>query len=329
MKGEFLSAISIKPTYTAAYTLYIPTPEEAYNRSRPACNKSNGEMSRASRGRLMNAINWMVLFSPKKFVKRKAPLKNFYFKVNFLTVTLADAQFHDDEYIKTHMLEPLLKWIRRKYNAINYVWRAETQESGNIHFHITTNKYIHKASLQQKWNNLQHKHGYLQRYFDIYGHHNPPSTDIRAVQNLKELAIYMGKYFAKDRPERTPTNLTALDKFPRPEFFGMQMMAICAGTIDAIRRPVSGKQWACSTSLTKLSININETETDFWEEKATWIELHSKEVKETDYSTIHFTRWNMDSKAPPGIALKIGQLCRRFNEGDDGIVKYDLSESEF
>jgi|WetSurMetagenome_2_1015567.scaffolds.fasta_scaffold15241_4 hypothetical protein len=323
--GTFKSCLSIKPNYCADFSLYLPTQEELQDRRRPISNISKGEMSRAARGRLMAAINWMVLFSPRKFVRRKAPKKNFYFKVNFITLTLSDAQMHDDEWIKAHMLEPFLKWMKRKHNAINYVWRAETQENGNIHFHITTNKYIHHTSIRNKWNQLQHDNGYIRRFFDIYGDHEAPSIDVKAVKNTKELAQYMGKYFAKDRPEKQPNNLTNIDRFPRPEFFEICMASIACGGMDNLRRAVTGKQWACSTSLSKVSVCISESDPDYWEARKDWLSMYGKEKKETDHADIYFTNWNMDSQAPPLIAKKIMSLCEKFNTGDDGILKYDVS----
>lgn len=328
IKGDFVNCLSIKPNYCAEYVRYIPTEEERQDRALPIKNTADGKMSRAARGRLMNAINWMVLFSPKKFVYRKPPKKSFYFKVNFLTVTLSDAQFHTDEFIKSRMLEPLLKWMKRQHNCLNYVWRAETQQNGNIHFHITTNKYIWIKSLQNKWNSLQREHGYLKHYFAKYGTHDAPSTDIKAVKNTKELAIYMGKYFAKDRPERQPEPLTMMDKFSRGEYFDLQMWSIAASTIDNLRRAVEGKQWACSTSLTKLSINMWEGDADYYNEKNDWIMMHATDKRKTDYATIYTTKWDMNSNAPVGIAKRIMELHNRFNEGDDNRMRYEEPTEE-
>lgn len=320
--GEFISYLSIKPNYCVDYCRYIPTPEEAFDRQLPLKNTSNGKMSRAARSRLMNAINWMVLFSPRKKVYRKAPKKPFFFKINFITLTLSDAQNHPDEWIKAHMLEPFLKWMKRSHNAINYVWRSETQENGNIHFHITTNKYIWVKSVQNKWNSLQQNHGYLKHYFNKYGHHEAPSTEIKAVKNTRELAIYMGKYFAKERPERQPWKLTTATPFYDPINFELQLMSVAECGLDNLRRAVDGKQWACSTALTKLAVSINESDTDYWEERKWWIENQTTEMNQVDFCKIYITKWNMNSNAPSGIARKIAQLEQNFNKGDNHIKEY-------
>ena len=56
--------------------------------------------------------------------------------MKFITLTLSDVQAHTDDSIKEHMLQPFLYWLQRYYNC-SYVWKAETQINGNIHFHIT------------------------------------------------------------------------------------------------------------------------------------------------------------------------------------------------
>ena len=52
-----------------------------------------------------------------------------------------------------------------KYNYIsNYVWRAEYQKNGNIHFHILVNHYMCWRELQYRWNRIINKLGYVDRY---------------------------------------------------------------------------------------------------------------------------------------------------------------------
>src|SRR5438552_841266 len=106
-------------------------------------NTSKGYLSITSVSKLRAALNWMMLFSEKKFVYNKEQKKGYHFKLNFITLTLSDIQFHPDRFIKRKMLDPFLKWLVRVHNCKNYVWKAETQDNGNIHFHITTNKFIH------------------------------------------------------------------------------------------------------------------------------------------------------------------------------------------
>lgn len=131
---------------------------------------------------------------------------------------------HDDKYIVNHMLQPFLKWIKRKGNEL-YVWRAETQANGNIHFHITTNRYLHWESIRNKWNDIQRNNGYIKAYMDKGGDNNPNSTDVKGVKDARRMAAYMVKYMSKKTEGR---------------------------------RAVTCKVWSCSSKLEKHKITIDE-----------------------------------------------------------------------
>lgn len=123
------------------------------------------------------------------------------FRINFITLTLSDKQAHSDKYIKEYLLKPYCKWLISK-GATGYVWKAEKQRNGNIHFHITTNIYIHYLEIRQRWNDLQNKHGYMDKYFLEHGDHNPNSTDVKSVKHEQKALQYMMKYICKKQADR-------------------------------------------------------------------------------------------------------------------------------
>lgn len=123
------------------------------------------------------------------------------FYLNFITLTLSDTQKHNDYVLKELLLEPMLRWILQK-GATGYVWKAETQGNGNIHFHITTNKFINYRDIRDKWNTLQFRHGYLDKYFSIHNDYDANSTDVKAVKNVNGAISYMIKYLLKQEPEK-------------------------------------------------------------------------------------------------------------------------------
>jgi hypothetical protein len=151
--------------------------------------------------RLRNAIYFLMITSPFHRVYCKKEKRHFTFKLNFITLTLSAEQQHDDYYIKNKMLDVFLKWMKRK-GANNYVWRAETQANGRIHFHITTNCYIHWRSIRDKWNSIQQVHSYLNTYFDTFHSLDPNSTDVKAVKNEGKAIRYIAKYMGKVAPGR-------------------------------------------------------------------------------------------------------------------------------
>lgn len=151
--------------------------------------------------RLRDAMYFLMITSPFNKTYCKIEKKHFTFRLNFITLTLSEKQKHDDYFIKSNMLDPFLKWMKRK-GAQNYVWRAETQANGNIHFHISSNTYIHYRSIRDKWNQLQSRYGYLDSYFDAHLHCDANSTDVHAVKNEGKAIRYVAKYMGKQQPDR-------------------------------------------------------------------------------------------------------------------------------
>src|SRR5690554_5071199 len=62
----------------------------------------------------------------------------------FITLTLSSKQVHDDNFIKRNLLNNFIIYMGRKFDMKNYLWKAEKQKNGSIHFHIVTDVYIKK-----------------------------------------------------------------------------------------------------------------------------------------------------------------------------------------
>ena len=207
-----------------------------------------GELSPHSHKRLRNTIDYMIYLSNEKKIygkeiiaksqkettdyqkgkKYKNPVK---YKLTFITLTLPSAQVHSDQQIKSKCLNHFLTDLRRKWKVEMYIWKAEKQENGNIHFHILADKYIKWQEIKIRWNQICEKLDYvsvyqknMKRYF-INGFKmsdnpkdkrneatqrkayeksksenwlNPNSTDIHALYKIKNLAAYLAKYLTKN-----------------------------------------------------------------------------------------------------------------------------------
>lgn len=164
-------------------------------------------------------------------------------KITFLTLTLSYIQQHEDTYIKKNMLNQFITEITFKYPGLIYIWRAEKQENGNIHFHFLLNKFIPWQVCRSIWNRIQLKEGYIAAYqekfqnldfwnycrlnnynnpakLNIYkrGYNygvatnwtDPNSIDITNLKSKKNAYAYISKYASKrqkdpdtDHPENT------------------------------------------------------------------------------------------------------------------------------
>ena len=112
-------------------------------------NTHEGYLSAKAVKRLRTAINWLCVSSDWQKIKSHFGKGIFYFKINFITLTLPFSQLEiSDQEIKRELLNPFLQLLRNRYNFDSYVWKAEAQKNGNIHFHITSNTYIPHEELR-------------------------------------------------------------------------------------------------------------------------------------------------------------------------------------
>lgn len=193
-------------------------------------NKTFGFLSSTSKSKIRKAINLLLYLSPKQKIGIVEAKKDFTYQITFTTLTLPSKQIHSDSEITRKCLHDFLNLLRKNYGLLHYVWKAEKQKNGNIHYHLTTNIFIHWKDLREMWNLCVEKLGYITRYsenmkefhkcgfnvrtekLDTWSHleqksayeygqktnwQNPNSTDIHSVINIKDLAAYVSEYFTK------------------------------------------------------------------------------------------------------------------------------------
>jgi len=208
MDHRSIPFVSIQHKKLITYSL--PVERGRSNRYSFANNKSEvdklayntGKLSHGAKKRLKQSIELLIDISPKKWFTVPSTGKRFQFQITFLTLTLSAPQGNiPDKTITKTLLDTLLQVLRRKYKCKSYVWRAEKQKNGNLHYHITTNQYIPYDTIRDDWNRIQEKLGFITKFSEKNGHTNPNSTDIHSVRGIRDLARYMIKYMSKDVPE--------------------------------------------------------------------------------------------------------------------------------
>lgn len=157
--------------------------------------------------------------------------------VTFTTLTLPSIQVHSDEFIRRYLLGDFLRLIKQKYSVVNYIWKAEAQNNGNIHFHILadaylpntvsefipdTDVYLETGEINKLWNAILDRYGYIDNYrflmfknynegkikaeklaFQVYNMWSQPnSTDVHALKSKTKPEAYINKYIAKPEPNK-------------------------------------------------------------------------------------------------------------------------------
>ena len=277
-------AWSIRPNYATRYVLNVRNCEAKRNETNetkqakrnettktapPIFSRPITELSSKAKKRIGNAISWLTYLAEP--VQRENPKtkKKFTHTIAFITLTLPTRQSHNDRTIKSELLHPFLRYMRKYHQLENYIWKAELQDNGNIHFHITTDTYINAYILRAAWNRQLKKLGYIEEYrnrfkamsFQDYmrvrgvdstesklrawkaynegnktNWSNPNTTDIHKVHNISNLSAYMKKYMLKG--VKKEGDETAEEKSCTLFY---------------------GKIWGCSQSISKLK-GVQDTE---------------------------------------------------------------------
>lgn len=164
--------------------------------------KFNGIMSSATKSKIKHTINnlWSAVYIANQHFNIKNNKEKPY--LTFITLTLSDSQQHTDQFIKRKMLNYFLIELKRKYGIRYYIWIAEKQKNGNIHFHIVVDKYIYHETVKHLWNHIQKGYRYLDNYKEKKGHYNPNSTDVKKINDNKGVGIYLSKYLSKENTSR-------------------------------------------------------------------------------------------------------------------------------
>lgn len=232
MEDTYLEFYKVNPTFIVIWRqLAIRHSYNRYNFHDPDTPKEKkityqGEITPHSRRRLSKAIQLLTDITEPRWLINPITQKRQKFTLAFWTLTLSSGQnLISDSDIKKQLLEPFLRRMR-KTGLKNYIWKAELQKNGNIHFHILTDLFLPYTVIRDCWNNCQNKLHFIDGFQKIHGHRDPNSTDVKSVKSIAGLAPYLAKYFIKPIEKTKQQKLAPVDEPAR-----------------------KGKVWDCSLNL--------------------------------------------------------------------------------
>ena len=252
----------------------------------------SGQITEHSRKRLRRSINLLIAQAKWKTAIDYKSGKEYKFLINFITLTLPTPQGnHTDKDIKKKVLDPWIKKAKRRFNLKSYVWRAERQGNGNIHFHIASDIFMDYKILRDTWNENLEALGFISEYEKKHKHRHPNSTDVHAVKNINNIAGYILKYMTKEVATEKDLTVIRGGMFSHgtgPRLRSAKMLAKIVNLSDV---PLSGKVWDCSANL-KLKQNCElflESDTErIWTEER---QLNQTRVTDSDrFSYITYKR---------------------------------------
>lgn len=236
-------------------------------------NKTKGYLSENSKRKLKYAINLLIASAENKLITldgsnyqvrkwnskakqfielgNKSGTKSFKYKIGFLTLTLPSEQgIITDEQLKKSVLNHFLTDCRRYLNLRNYVWKAEVQENGNLHFHITTDCFLPVDVVRKFWNKAINKFGFVDQYrINMKNWHK---EGFRVREDLLDFWPLESQIKAYDYGCKTNwSNPNTIDIHSVKKIRNMSAYLVdymCKKEID--KRAIKGKIWGCSEKLT-------------------------------------------------------------------------------
>lgn len=204
--------------------------------------RTQNELSKKAQKRLRNSSNFLIYLSKKRDVTINGNFTFKKFSNAFITLKLPSKQMHTHAEIIKGPLNLFLTKLRKNHNLKNYVWKAEIQKNGNIHFHLLIDRCIHFMVIRQYWNSALKHLGYITAYRNVrknmdfseyrywrkvegchdeksiqkgweYGNktnwNSPNSTDVKLIRNPQIVSAYISKYLSKNEAEENETGIKA------------------------------------------------------------------------------------------------------------------------
>lgn len=265
-------------------------------------------MSNSAKRLMRDSINSIFMLSTPRTIYRKNRNPIYNYRMSFITLTLPSLQSETDVEVKEY-LNLFLTDLRRVYNIQNYVWRAELQENGNLHFHLVIDKYVdynillnywlkalrhspHVKSYQQKFSEMSFKDYKILRLKKIKkefrtspevlknisaaylkGKRNnwlkPNCVDVRNVHNMRTISSYLSKYLSKDSDVK----------------------------IDLERIEHFGKMWGRSTSLSRLKYRFPIILEDLKDKLIKLKEMGALHTVVYEWAEVHYFNFSKMSKS--------------------------------
>lgn len=116
----------------------------------------------------------------------------------FLTLTVP-RQTKSDKYIKKECLDRMLENLIKTYNCNLYLWKAEAQVRGAIHFHVVIDTFIFQKVARRLWFKILRKHDLLAPHQLLSDSSN--IVHLKEIKNIGSMRFELAGYFGAQRDE--------------------------------------------------------------------------------------------------------------------------------
>lgn len=213
----------------------------------------NGTLTRGGQKRMTRAITLLNQSTKTQYILNPVTGRYFFHRLSFITLTVPGDELVSHRKLYEKCLKPFLYYLRQKKHGRRYIWKAELQKRGQLHYHIITPAFVDHRELRKKWNKLLSDAGLMRSFVKKHKHLNPNSTDIH---ERKKNSRYLIKELGKATDAQILRERVLLEKqLNAGEISHEDYCELCAQLNDA-QAQIDGKVWDCSAGLNEKYFTI-------------------------------------------------------------------------
>jgi hypothetical protein len=262
----------------------------------------SGGMTMGTRKRLAKAVTIMTQAIKPSWRHNPVSGRMQFHRFSFITLTVSSPENITARQGYDLLLSHFLDWMTRTAakddpTAKTYIWKAELQIRGQLHYHITTPAWIHYKDIRAKWNDLQRRAGLLDDYAKKHGHFDPNSTDIHDTRSVKSADRYMLKELGKTISALQLAAVAEVNNMVSRGELPAEQAEEKIKEITAEKIATVGRIWGCSEDLAGVNYFTTVVTRDHEFMIDEWVRLGKARKKVDDFFAIIFC----DGVDPPDL----------------------------
>jgi hypothetical protein len=248
-------------------------------------NHHYGKISPVALRKITRAVQYLTFLVPKRRRYHTPDGRSGNYFLNFITLTLSSSQIHTDNEIKRNILEPFLNEMRKRFKVSSYIWRAEKQENGNLHFHVLSDRFIWWNDLRNSWNYFQERLGYVTRYrVSMLAFHAEGFRLRKDLQNKWPISKQLHAWREGVRTDWQSPNSTDVHSLRSIGDVRSYLTKYITKSDDG--SDIQGRLWGCSYNLTNLTGAVEFAEGQISSDLDKLMESDKVKIYKSDYFTV-------------------------------------------
>lgn len=198
-RQRYVRGVSLSPGKACCYSIperWIingrPTGTKREDRPQPSAEEKAAANRRRVISRYWQAVGWLWMRSRQQWIDLPGG-RRLRHRQGLLTLTLPGVATADHKAVKARILDPFFTYCRNVLGLRDYVWVAELQERGEIHFHAIVNQFLPKDKVRAAWLRACDASGII----SSSGGGSRPATEIEECRSYSGSRSYAGKYMFK------------------------------------------------------------------------------------------------------------------------------------